>query len=101
MELRKHYQMMIRGVPTSQEGKEAQGSASDFTEGVREIRGGVEIYAHVYAHVCAHIYAQATQGTSAGKELLTELPESHGDDIKSQICPDQHRHRYDLMSARS
>lgn len=97
MELRKHYQMMIRGVPTSQEGKEAQGSASDFTEGVREIRGGVEIYAHVYAHV----YAQATQGTSACKELLTELPESHGDDIKSQICPDQHRHRYDLMSARS
>lgn len=97
MELRKHYQMMIRGVPTSQEGKEAQGSASDFTEGVREIRGGLEIYAHVYAHV----YAQATQGTSACKELLTELPESHGDDIKSQICPDQHRHRYDLMSARS
>lgn len=97
MELRKHYQMMIRGVPTSQEGKEAQGSASDFTEGVREIRGGVEIYAHVYAHV----YAQGTQGTSACKELLTELPESHGDDIKSQICPDQHRHRYDLMSARS
>lgn len=88
---------MIRGVPTSQEGKEAQGSASDFTEGVREIRGGVEIYAHVYAHV----YAQGTQGTSACKELLTELPESHGDDIKSQICPDQHRHRYDLMSARS
>lgn len=97
MELRKHYQMMIRGVPTSQEGKEAQGSASDFTEGVREIRGGLEIYAHVYAHV----YAQGTQGTSACKELLTELPESHGDDIKSQICPDQHRHRYDLMSARS
>lgn len=87
---------MIRGVPTSQEGKEVQGSASDFTEGVREIRGGVEIYAHVYAHV----YAQGTQGTSACKELLTELPESHGD-IKSQICPDQHRHRYDLMSARS
>lgn len=101
MELRKHYQMMIRGVPTSQEGKEAQGSASDFTEGVWEIRGGLEIYAHVYAHVYAHIYAQATQGTSAGKELLTELPESHGDDIKSQICLDQHRHRYDLMSARS
>lgn len=97
MELRKHYQMMIRGVPISQEGKEAQGSASDFTEGVREIRGGLEIYAHVYAHV----YAQATQGTSACKELLTELPESHGDDIKSQICLDQHRHRYDLMSARS
>lgn len=97
MELRKHYQMMIRGVPTSQEGKEVQGSASDFTEGVREIRGGLEIYAHVYAHV----YAQGTQGTSACKELLTELPESHGDDIKSQICPDQHRHRYDLMSARS
>lgn len=97
MELRKHYQMMIRGVPTSQEGKEAQGSASDFTEGVREIRGGLEIYAHVYAHV----YAQGTQGTSACKELLTELPESHGDDIKSQICLDQHRHRYDLMSARS
>lgn len=97
MELRKHYQMMIRGVPTSQEGKEVQGSASDFTEGVREIRGGLEIYAHVYAHV----YAQGTQGTSACKELLTELPESHGDDIKSQICLDQHRHRYDLMSARS
>lgn len=67
MELRKHYQMMIRGVPTSQEGKEVQGSASDFTEGVREIRGGLEIYAHVYAHV----YAQGTQGTSACKELLT------------------------------
>lgn len=76
---------MIRGVPTS------QGSARDFTEGVLEIRRGLDTYAHVYA--------QDTQDTSARKELLTELPESHGD-IESQICPKQYRYQYDLMSVR-
>lgn len=39
MELRKHYQMMLRCVPTVQDQEEAQGGAGDFTEGMLGLRG--------------------------------------------------------------